>query len=154
MDAADFGAILKEVKAFDKRLGLDLRKQLRKAADPAVADVKAVLRQPTPGRGRQSKGVRAALIAGTSVRVLTGKRTQGVRIVTTAARLPEKHKPMLRLYAKTSFRHPVFGDRGVWVTQQGRPYFSAVIRGKKDTIAAAVGRALEDAADTIGRGNT
>ena len=48
------------------------------------------------------------------------------------------------------FRHPVFGNREVWVSQNTRPYLWPAVRGRARDMRAAVEQAFEDAARESG----
>jgi hypothetical protein len=79
------------------------------------------------------------------------KRSAGARIVTSASRLPSAHKGLLNVYNKKSFRHPVFGDKDVWVAQEGRPYFGSVIlKAMNDAVANEIFSAIDDAVKAAG----
>lgn len=145
-DPASFRDFVTSAKKAAPAIGTAMRRNLRHAGDNTIRDMRRVVASG-PGRGRT--GVQAGIQAGLRTAVATEKRTQGVRITGTAARIPEGHKPMLRLYNKPSFRHPVFGS-GTWVVQRGRPYFGSVIKPHEPEITEAVFDALEDAARLLG----
>lgn len=48
------------------------------------------------------------------------------------------------------FRHPVYGNRDRWVTQQTRPYAWPAVRGRAPDAERAVAQAYEDAARECG----
>jgi hypothetical protein len=151
VEASEFSQLLRDAKEFDRKLGLGIRRNIRDAAKPIVADVKATVQQPPPGDRPGSVGTRAAIARGLSVRVSTGKNGGGVTIAASSKALPANRKPMLRLYNKAGgWRHPVFGT-GAWAHQRGRPYFGSVIESHLDDVRAAVGRALDEAATALGR---
>lgn len=139
---------LRALKAFEPALATATRRNLRRAGDAAIADMKSTV---ASGPGSGSVGIKSGISKGLKTAVATGKRRQGVRITGTAANLPEGRKPMLRLYNKASFRHPVFGSRDSWVVQRGRPYFGSVIKRHEDDMVEAVMQALEDAYETMVR---
>lgn len=169
IDASEFSQLLNDAKAFDKDLGLRLRKEIRDAAKPIVKKSKAAVTSPTSKRSsrirvtktRTRGGVResvetttntAALVAkGVSFRVSTGKTGGQGRFVSSGKNLPENRKVMARALNKRSFRHPVFGDQKHWVNQEGRPYFGSVILGETPALYAAIEKALNDAANALGR---
>ncbi len=145
-DPAMFRGFMAAVKTFEPALATATRRRLRQAGTETIDDMKRVVASG-PGRGRV--GVKAGIAAGLSTAVATGKRTQGVRIRGTAAKLPEGHQAMLRLFNKRIFRHRVFG-RDVWAEQKGRPFFGSTIKRHEDNMTNAVRAALEDAARQIG----
>lgn len=144
-DPGMFAGFLRALKAFEPALATSTRRNLRRAGDDAIAEMRSVVASG-PGRGRI--GVQAGIQAGLKTAVATGKRKQGVRITGTAARIPGEHKPMLRLYNKASFRHRVFGS-DAWVVQGGQPYFGSVIKRHEPDMVDAVLKALEDAFDKM-----
>lgn len=40
------------------------------------------------------------------------------------------------------FRHPVFGDKGVWVSQQARPYLTPAVNKTSDAGGDAIAKAI------------
>lgn len=185
IDAREFTQLLRDAKAFDRDLGLRLRRNLRTAAKPIVADVKRTVMEPTPtgGRGsylkRQAKRrgsytfledgesvterftyteterttVRREIGRGIGLRIGVASRGAAVTIAASGRNLPEKHRPMLRLYNKRKgWRHPIFG-RGRWVAQQGRPFFGAVIIEHRVAMQKAVLDAMDEAARALARKN-
>lgn len=116
-----------ELKAFDPALSRALRRRIKGLGEDAVDKVRETLREPSPDTGDDSGEGRAALSAGTRVTVSFARRTAGAKIVTSPSRLPAAHKGLAAVYNKARFRHPVFGNKGTYVTQSGRPYFGAVI---------------------------
>jgi hypothetical protein len=157
----DLGALLRELKAVDAKATTLLRKNIRQAAKVAAEDVKREVQKPPPNDAPGTAGSRDAIAAGISVRINTGasSKSQGVAIVGSSKALPGPRKAMLRLYNKESWRHPVFahsarsgGLRGllggrerVWVTQQGRPYFGAVLTKHTDDVQRAIQAAVDEA---------
>ncbi len=143
IDAREFSALLRNVKAFDNKLAKAIRKELREAAKPAIADVRSEVRSlPTKGR---SSGVRDAVAAGVGLRVSTAVKGGAVTITASSRRLPAKHKAMNRLLNKRSWRHPVFGDRNTWAVQTSTPYFQPTIARHTGELRAAVVRAIDSA---------
>lgn len=148
IDSGEFSRLIKSIRAFDKDLATRTRAQLRAAAKPAVAEVQQILRAPT-GHPTSRTNLRATLAKGTKLSIRTGK-TAGVAITTSGSKLPNPR--LAKLYNRPSWRHPVFGDREVWVTQKGRPYFGVVYK-HRTALAEAMQRALDGAAAQIGTGS-
>lgn len=166
-------------RTWDKVARRDLRANLRGAADPAIAAVRAEVAGPTPpkadqrtarqikrgaavrtsaARARNRNIVRAALAAGVKASIKTGrvsKKTgdvtgEGIRIEATKKRLPPGKEPMLYLYGRDKFRHPVFGDTETWVNQRGKPWFYRPIAQQRNTFKQAVVDVIDAAAREIG----
>ena len=149
IDAREFGALLRDAKAFDADLSRRLRKSIREAAKPAVDDVKSAV-QSIPAK--RDRGVRRGIAAGVGLRINSGSSKGGaVTIAASGNRVPGPHRAMVRLLNKPSWRHPVFGDKQHWVTQSGRPYFGSVILTHRENILRAVEDALNEAAAALGR---
>lgn len=148
IDPVSLRRVLTDAKAFDKVLARALRARLRLAGAAAVEDVKRTVLESTPDGGGDNEGVRQALADATKVSIVASKRAEGVRIVTTSARLAAAHKAMLKAYNKASWRHPTRSGTA-WVTQHGRPYFGAVINARKLEMRAAVNAALVEASETM-----
>lgn len=169
IDAREFSQLMNDVKAFDRDLGLRIRKNIREAAKPIVRDMQDAVTSPSSKRSsrirvvksRTRGGVRrdvetvtntSRLVAkGITFRVSTGKAGGAGRFVSSSRALPEQRKAMARALNKRSFRHPVFGDNKQWVTQEGRPYFGSVILGNTAPLYDAIENALDEAATALGR---
>lgn len=72
----------------------------------------------------------------------------GVTIVVNTAKAP--HARPFEGIVKDSFRHPVFGDRGVWVQQAARPYLLPAARAAYPVVAEALASAVDDALSSAG----
>lgn len=141
----EFAGFLRALKAFEPALATATRRNLRHVGDETIADMRSVI-AGGPGSGRY--GVQAGIQAGLKTAVATGVRKQGVTLSSRGTGLPDNRKPMLRLYNKPAFRHPVFG-RGTWVVQRGQPYFGSVIKRHEDAMTESVWQALEEAFDKM-----
>ena len=140
------GEMLRDVKAFDAKLATYVRREIRNSAKTAVVDVQATVRS---GPGRTGGGkLRESIARGVRVQISTGKRTNGVRIVSTGAGLSADHKPMVKAYNKATFRHPVFG-RNTWADQPGRAYFGNVIARRSEDVRRGILRALDMASQAL-----
>jgi len=150
VDTADWNRLYGTLKNFDPTLARSLRRNIRVAATVASDAVKAALRQATP-EGSPSGPVREALISGTRVTVSFGVRSAGAKITTSGAKLPAGHEAMLKLYNSGEWRHPVFGDRGNWVVEDGNPYFEKSIEEViSPSMYAEMSGALDEAIASIG----
>jgi hypothetical protein len=150
LDPVTFRRLMRDVKEFDPAMSRALRKRLRLAGESAVREVRSTIKEDTPeGTPFKPGGVRDGLAAGTKVSILAGKRMAGVRITTTGARLTAAHKAMVKAYNRQSFRHPVGGNRDVWVSQEGRPYFGSILRDKRAEMQLAIHEAVSEAAHEL-----
>lgn len=71
---------------------------------------------------------------------------------TRADRMPNRQRKLPKNFnSPKGWRHPVFGNRNVWATQLGRPYFDVVIKKHRDELAAKVSDAIQATADAVAR---
>lgn len=76
--------------------------------------------------------------------------TRGIRIISDSSAMPPKQQTLpKRLDSPKGWRHPVFGNREVWVTQKGKPWFGATISQRAPDFRAAVVDAMDLARDAI-----
>lgn len=141
------------LKEIDRTLPDKLRKGLREAAKPAAEDAKQrVLALPV--RGVKHSGLRGRVARGVGIQAGVG-RGLGVRIV-TGMRDPQQRKLPEYLDDKRGWRHPVYGNRHVWVHQStGGSWFRETIAEHRPQIERDVTQVLDDAAETVaaaGRG--
>lgn len=137
----DLGRALKDAP---RELRKGLLAEIRREGKPAVEDVREAARSLLPKSGgladlvaRQSYGIRTRMSGRSAgVRVTgTGRSVRGLRSV-DAGRL----------------RHPVFGNRSVWVQQSVPPgFFSNTLADDAPRFRVGVQRAMEDTAQKIAR---
>lgn len=145
IDPTEWYRLKRDLDKFDPALARALRRRIRNAGQVAADSVKKKLGEEGSGPGRQ------ALIDATRVSVSFGKTAAGARIVTSANRLPAEHKGLLLVYNKTQFRHPLFGDRDHWYSQQGHPYFRKGIYAVMNReVVNEIRAALDEAVVAIG----
>ena len=140
--ADDFYRLSKALKNAGKvELRKQLNKQLREAAKPLVQDARDAARRELP-----QKGGLAAQVAKSPIRVQvrTGARTAGVRITGRGQGLRGADRGRLR--------HPVFGNRDRWVTQDVKPgWFTGTMEREAPKVKPAIDQAIQDVADVIVR---
>lgn len=135
--AAQLRVLAQRLKAAGAGGGLrrELLRGIKAAADPVLGDVRTAAGADLPHRG----GL-AARVAGSkfSVQVRTGVNTTGVRIRGQSAwNIAAMNRGVLR--------HPVFGNRDVWVTQAIRPsWFDHPIEVKAEPVRLAVVAVVDD----------
>lgn len=139
--ADTFLALSKHLKqAGETDLRKELNRRLRTAAKPIMKAQKAAARADLPQSGGLAKRIAKAPLR---AQVRTGK-DPGVRIVAkgTDARATDQGR----------LRHPVFGNREVWVTQQVKPgWFTESGRRQLPEVRQEVQRALVDIAQEVAR---
>lgn len=110
-----FGELAKRLRdAGDKDLLSGLKKAVKDSARPMLADVKSAA-QSIPASGSRSSGLRARIAKAAQVQARTGSQAK-VRVRISPSKMGEQYQ-LPRLLNVGSFRHPVFGDTGVWVEQ-------------------------------------
>lgn len=137
-DSGDLRRISRELRRMDdKELKKRFRKELRKAAAPLVPKVRASIRSIPAKRGYSAAGLRGRMSRATRLEVKTTGRNAGVAIRVDGRKMPSGQKRLPALMegegvqrgrrVDTRWRHPVFGNREVWVQQDSHPYFFPVV---------------------------
>lgn len=111
-----------------------LRPALKQAAAPIVAEAKA-------------KASWSTRIPG-AIRV--GVTKKGVEIRVRAKKAPHARAYEGLTASGTIFRHPVFGDRDVWVAQRTRPFLLPAVRAHRDQVRKAVTDVVDQVAKEHG----
>lgn len=127
--------------------GAELRRELFKGLNRAAAPLKAVA-QDSAQRGLPRRGGLAARVAGAkyAVRTRGSGRNVGVQIVASGG-------ANLRSLDRGFVRHPVFGNRAVWVTQAITPgWFTQPLEGEAPAVRRELVRALDDMAKKVTTG--
>lgn len=144
-----------------------LRRNIRDAGRPVVSDIrKAVMavnvtrgndpfrqrtertgvapRRSTSRWGPRSTGLRARVARSTGI----SQTRRGIRIRVSEKRFGPYGKSMPRYLDATlaryrRLRHPVFGNRNVWVEHKGQPYFFVSITKRRASFRRAVFAAMD-----------
>lgn len=141
------------LRQVDKKLPGQLRKELRKAALPAVKRVKAEVRSmPAAGvRGgtsrhpHKARQLRRTIARGVRIQASTGgKRGAGLRIATVMPTSKQAMLPRGLDAGEKGFRHPVFGNRDMWVTQPGGSWFREPLAHEFPDVRGRIQRLLEE----------
>lgn len=144
--ADQFLALSKALKnAGHKELRKTLNKNIKTAVKPLIAETRAEARRTLPHRGGYG-----ALVARAPqrIQVRTGAQTAGVRLVVARDRSSARRANM------GVIRHPVFGNREVWVDQRlaVKGWFDVPAKAARPRILSAVEAALADTVSDIVRG--
>lgn len=135
------------LREIDRSLPGRLRQAMRDTAKPAAEDARRRVRA-LPVHGRKHTGLRAKVARGVAVQA-GASRGLGVRIVTGMTD-PRERKLPLYLDDPRGWRHPVFGNRHMWVHQStGGSWFRATIAEHRPQMERDLTQVLEDAAQTI-----
>lgn len=165
VQAPSFRELFARSSQVEPKLKRALRKRIRDASKGIVSAVQAEARQQGEGvaqsagwklegrrmrrsygyaaGGGRSTGLRDDIAAGVSAQIMTGTTREGVRIV-SRGRLAGAWE------SKRGWRHPVFGNRGAWIQQSGRPgYFFETVSAGVPAIQAAVESAMAEAVKSL-----
>jgi hypothetical protein len=105
-----------------------LHHAIEEAAGPIIAKVQREALE-LPARGRKHTGLRGRLAAGVRPEVTPS----GIRIVATAEP-GERALPRGMDNGPRGWRHPVYGNRDVWVQQRGGSWFREPIAEEGDAV--------------------
>jgi hypothetical protein len=149
-DTGDLKAVTRQLRAQadGKELVKELRTGLRGVMNPIRDEVKAAYRAGPSAKGkagRRGGSLRGALTRATRVEVRTTGRLAGVRLRVDGRKMPDQMKslPAYREGYKRPWRHPVYGDRDVWVSQPARPVFDRTVEPHEADAARAVEAVLD-----------
>ncbi|MCX3064201.1 hypothetical protein [Streptomyces beihaiensis] len=138
-------------KMDDKQLKKEFSKELRAAARPMVPAVRQAIRQIPSKRGYSASGLRGRMSKAVKLEVRTTGKEAGVRIRVDGRKMPS-HEKALQAYMeglKKPWRHPVFGNRDVWVKQDPKPYFYRTVRPLGAASRGQVNKAIDRVAKKI-----
>lgn len=129
----------------------DLRRELIVAAKPIEAQVKRNARA-IPAVGMYgSTGLRRAIANATRTSIkLFGKDTW-IRVLTDGRKMPAGQTTLPAYmegsdgYRKKAWRHPVYGNDGLWVDEASHPYFQPAIPPHLPAVYRAVDIAVDKA---------
>lgn len=138
-----------------KELKRDLTRRLREIAKPAHMEAKRTITAfPSKGGPRDGQPLRQAISQRTKIEVRMAKRGTGVKIRIKGNGMPRQFKyAARRLNRDKGWRHPVFGDREVWVAQSSpNPnWFDDIMKRRKREVKPQIEEALRDMARRIRR---
>lgn len=141
--ADQLGAIADELKRTgNTELRRDLYRGIQRSTKPLRQDVQQAARDKLPRRGKLNEWVAESKF---STRTRGGKNP-GVRITSG------KRGHDMRAIDRGRLRHPVFGNKKVWVTQQVTPgWFSQTLADGAPAVRRELVKVLEDVAERIAR---
>lgn len=141
--AEKFEKVAKALKSGDKELRKELYAGLNRATKPMRAAAKKSAGDNLPRAGGLNKRVARARL---STRRRTGKNA-GISIVA-------KGMDQLALMDRGYVRHPVYGDRGRWVTQpipDSEGWFTKPMEDGKPQAQREIVKSLDDVAKKLAR---
>lgn len=148
----DLKRIAAELRRMDnKQLKSEFGKELRAAAQPMVPAVKAAIRQIPSKRGYTAAGLRGRMVKAVKLEVRTTGKDAGVRMRVDGRKMPSGDKNLQSYMegVKKPWRHPVFGNRDVWVKQAPKPYFFKTVNPIGTRARRNVNRAMDRVAKKI-----
>jgi len=148
LDSGDLRAVTRQLRtqADGKELVKELRTGLRGVLNPVRDEVKAAYRAMPKGAGRRAKGSLGSQLArATRTEVRTSGKLAGARVRVDGRKMPTgaKSLPAYVEGYKRPWRHPVYGNRDVWVTQPARPRFDRIVERHEDDVTRAVEQVLD-----------
>lgn len=134
IDPAQFARFQRDLKRLDPELKKQLNKELR-----------GFLRQLVIPDAKSNASWSSRIPGAIRPRVTT--RRVGLRV---AAKRAPHARPFEGISQGATFRHPVFGNRNVWVPQSARPFLKPAVEENRDEFMDAAGKALDEAAQQTG----
>lgn len=122
-------------------LPLDLRRELR----PRLRAAGSLMQRTAQANASWSTRIPAAIRVTTTLASTTGG--VGVRVDSTKA-------PHARAFEgigsrSSTFRHPVFGNTGVWTEQQERPFLVPAVNANRTAVQALIATAVRDVSQKL-----
>lgn len=146
-------ALVRAIRAEEdgKQLRKDLAKNMREALKPGAAEAKSSIMAMSSAGLRTAPALRSSIARKIRPEVKLGGRWSGARVKAFKTKnvrgFPNAPK---RTNRAGGWRHPVFGNRDVWVQQQGKvDWFDRAFQGRESAYKAAVEQAMEDMARRI-----
>jgi gas vesicle protein len=147
-------ALVRAIRAEEdgKQLRKELARNMRDVLKPAAAEAKnAIMAMPSSGIMPTAPALRTAIAKKIRPEVKLGGRWSGARVKAFKTKnvrgFPNAPK---RTNRAGGWRHPVWGDRERWVTQQGKiDWFDDAFKGREGPYKTAVEKAMEDMARRI-----
>lgn len=127
--------------------------RLHRVPDELQARMRPVLRQVgqrAAGQARTNASWSSRIPRSIGVRVAFAGKRAGVTIVARRAIAPHARAYEGISARGDTFRHPVFGERDVWVAQRVRPFLAPAVSDNAQTLAAEAQGALEAALTAAG----
>lgn len=153
-DAGDLRAAVRDLrKALNgKQLRKELSRGIRDELKFLVPKLRAAYRSApsrTGGRGR----LRRALARAVKVEVKLSGRQAGARVRVDGRKMPDGQGSLPAMWEDYArWRHPVWGDRDVWVTQEPHPVFDRTVRPYRGRVRRRIEQIAEEILRRIVRG--
>lgn len=138
VDGDEFGQFARDLKRLDPEVAKQLTKALRAVV---VTKIMPTAKSNASWSGRIPAAIKPSVT----------NKGMGLRVASSSAPHGRPFEGLQTgLRSNSSFRHPVFGNRDVWVTQRTRPYLAPAFRSNQDAAVASAQEAIGEAAATVG----
>lgn len=135
-----------------KRISDFRAREIALKTNRTTEQVKAEHRAKQAAKADTGAGLRETIARAVSGSISTGSRSTGVSVTwkAAAAKMPNKQRYLPKGFNSVKgWRHPVFGNREVWVAQKGMPFFDATIKRHREELEKRVVEGMQKAADAI-----
>lgn len=148
-----YRALSQRLRAADRELQRNLRRRIKQEGQPTLAAVRAAagrIAMTSPGSSSHSSGRSTGLRARLSAATRMSVTASGVSFQVQEAKVDPRYGDVLTAGSEGyRWRHPVFGNRNAWVSQQGTPWFYPTVRAEQPAFRRAVEQAMRDTMDMI-----
>lgn len=141
----EWQATVDALREVDETLSDKFRAALEEAARPTIEQLRRAA-LALPAHKAKHTGLRGRIAAGVGITV----QSRGVRI-TTSMPAGQEELPRGEDNGLRGWRHPVFGNRDVWVSQHGGSWFKNTISDDRPNFEHALGSVLDKACNDIDR---
>ena len=135
IDTSSFAKFARGLRAAEPELKLELLREMKAAGEVVAIDARSRANSfPRTGDGttRIADSIRVS-VSGDTIKVVANKK-----------KAPEA-RPIENKGKSGTFRHPVGGNREVWVNQEAHPFLRPALLANRELVVAAVKRAVEKA---------
>jgi rhodanese-related sulfurtransferase len=130
VDTVEIEFLLADLRAVPRNLQPAIRRAVADAAQAFLSDV----REDASWSSRIPGAIRT--------RTSFAQRGSGIRVLVDKAKAPHARPYEGLSSGGMQFRHPVFGNRDVWVSQQARPFFMPNVEKHREKVLDAIETAL------------
>lgn len=124
------------------KLSRDMREVTKDLSRGFTAALKVAV-EPVAAQARENASFSRKIPGTIKVTSTGGKAKVRVRVSAGGARAPMA-AAFEHMGRDGFFRHPVFGHRGTWVSQQARPFLMKALTSSADSVAVDVEKAIDE----------
>jgi hypothetical protein len=157
-DTGDLKRLIRDLRQLDREVAKQLTKELRGAVAPITSDVRSMYRGlPSRGRrGRKDPPLRQLLASATRGQVRTARKDTGIRVRVDGRRMPPGMRSLPAMVEGPPegkpWRHPVYGNRNVWVPQRSPGRFYPTVQRHEDDFHRRASSVVNQAVAWFDRG--